>query len=202
MAKMPEFTGKPDGLRDKFNLMSKAIEPLTSITGDGLILVNAAASGITLRLDINALLARIPKYIDDSFDAVILESTHMNGEGTAHATDPSTQWSYLFAEVVKTGDLHAGWTQLSGGRTGTAYNRIEIPNTTITVGDGNADQRMGNGVILEHLDYDGDGIYEFTPMPAQDDVVYRMTPSVRMNGSVPSIEYWFSDNNGIDGGCD
>ena len=141
-----------------------------------------------------------PYVIEAVFDGWFTAATPTNGEGTNHATDPSTQWTYDMVEIRKVSAGYDGWTALDGGRSGTGYNFIEVPNTLITVGDGNADQRMGNGVILEHCDYDGDGVYEYAPQPATTGVPFRIL-TLRFYDAGSQAEYWFEHPNAIDGEC-
>lgn len=134
----------------------------------------------------------------DYFFVRITGSTYANGSGTADGSDPSTKWTYSFSEVYKTAAGYGGWSVLSGGRSGsdTAFNVIEDINT-----DTGTD-RMGNGVVLDNLDYDGDDTFEFAPQPVPDNVIVRMwTVEFRVAG-VSTVEFWFAYENGADGGCD
>ena len=54
-----------------------------------------------------------PPVVDDVFWARV----------TGNSSLGSGRWSYTFAEAEKTVAAYAGWTTLSGGRTGTAYTR-------------------------------------------------------------------------------
>jgi len=128
-----------------------------------------------------------------TFWAKITGNTPLNGSGTAHATDPTTKWSYTFAEVEKTSAGYDGWQVKTGGRTGVCYNAAEVINAT------GAAALLGNGVVLGNLDYDGDGTYEFAPQPCPTDSVVEIRQVVRTDDS---IEYWFTHENGIDGSCD
>jgi len=145
----------------------------------------------------------------DRFTARITASTKTNGTATAHATDPSTQWTYTFVEVEKTGTGYSAmtggtprtWTDRAGGRTGTAYNLIEDINTRITHALGKT-ERMGNGVVLENLDYDSDNTYEFAPRPVPDETPVEIEVVCFKVGDTEYEEYWFSYENGVDGECD
>lgn len=137
----------------------------------------------------------------ESFWAKITGSTPVNGSGTGHATDPSTQWTYSFIEVHKTARGYGGWSVLSGARSGSnnAYNSIEDINTDKD--DGDPPHLQGNGVVLEHLDYDGDDTYEFALQPVPDNVPVRMHVVRFMVGVTEHTEYWFTPTNGVDGEC-
>lgn len=144
----------------------------------------------------------VPSPDMESFWAKITGSSAANGSGTGHATDPATQWTYSFAEVHKTATGYGGWSVLSGGRSGSnnAYNLIEDINTDKD--DGDPPHLQGIGVVLEHLDYDGDDTYEFALQPCPNDVIVRMHVVRFMVGETEHTEYAFSYENGVDGECD
>lgn len=138
----------------------------------------------------------LPDVTETIFPARITSSTIANGTATGHATDPSTKWTYPFSEVEKTAAGYGGWSVLTGGRSGTAHNVIEDINTTTGA------DRMGNGVVLDNLDYDDDATFEFAPRPVPANVIVQMrVVEFRVSG-VPTVEYWFAYENGADGVCD
>lgn len=134
-----------------------------------------------------------------SFWAQISANTYINGSGTAHETDPSTQWTYSFDEVEKTSAGYGGWDVLEGGRMGSdeAYNSLEDMNPEVDPGG-----VMGNGVVLANLDYDGDDTFEFSLQPAPINAIVRMHAVGFLSGSTQYTEYWFAYENGTDGVCD
>ena len=126
--------------------------------------------------------------------------------------NPPTQWTYEFKEVGKTvtgyspmfGSPYPSrtWTE-TGGRTGIAHNRIEDINTRITHALGKTEQ-MGNGAVLENLDYDSDDTYEFMPEPVPAYIKAAIVEIEVVNFKIDDTEYeeyWFSYENGTDGGC-
>jgi len=110
---------------------------------------------------------------------------------TGHAGAGENRWSYDFEGVVKSIGGYGGWTadpSLPSG-TGSAYNTVEDMNS----GSGT----QGNGVDLANLDTPE---YTFQVQPCPAGVVVWMRP-VRF-GSPETVEYWFTYENGVDGGCD
>ena len=110
------------------------------------------------------------------------------------AADGDNKWKYPWAEQEKTVAGYGGWTDLSGGRSGTteadpARNTVEDMNTGVGA------DRQGNGVILEHLDT---AEYTFTIQPCPDGVVIWMR---EVPGPDGTTEYWFQYANGVDGTC-
>jgi hypothetical protein len=105
---------------------------------------------------------------------------------TAHAQDGSNfRWAYSYTEVVKDTPAWGGWVTKPGGRTGTAYNRVE---------DGNgASGLMGNGIDTANLV----GTFALQPAPINSIVEMTMV-TVAEDGTQ---EAWFSYENGIDGAC-
>jgi len=128
--------------------------------------------------------------------AVVLLGAPRSDEGfwarvTGHAGAGTNRWSYDFEGVKKTGAGHGGWTadaSLPSG-TGDAFNTVE------DIGSGSGTQ--GNGVDLANLDTPE---FTFTIQPCPAGVVVWMRP-VRF-GDPETVEYWFTYENGVDGGCD
>lgn len=114
------------------------------------------------------------------------ESDHFTATvGAATQDGANKRWTYPFTEVEKTGAGYGGWTALDGGRTGTAYNRIEDIN--------GASGLFGNGVDSANLT----GTFEIQPCP--EDVPVEITVVHRADDG--SDEFWFSYENGVDGAC-
>jgi hypothetical protein len=113
------------------------------------------------------------------------------GAATREAgSDPPWRWTYAFVEVEKTSEGYGGWTDMDGGRTGTAYNMVEDANP--------ADGVLGNGVDTANL------TGTFAPKPASAGVIVCMfiqtfTPTP---GEPAVTEHWFGVENGIDGQCE
>ena len=214
-----------DALREQVNRVMQAFsamdipEELSNVedaVGESEGVDSSALDEIQQRVGLVESLARrrdpmTPKMLSAasrSFYARITASTFANGTATAHATNPATQWTYTFVEVEKTVAGYSvmtasarSWTDLSGGRTGTARNTIEDINTLITDTLGGEASRMGNGVVLANLDYDTDGTYDFPPRPVPDEVIVQVHEVSAVVAGVSSTEYWFSYENGVDGSC-
>lgn len=107
------------------------------------------------------------------------------------ATSSGTnQWSYGFYEVrhpVGAGHI-APWTQISGGREGTAHNLIEHMNNGVGV--------EGNGVDVTAMAADFPG-FTYQPCPVGNIVIMHIYRNPVTTGS----GFWFSFENSCDGGC-
>ena len=110
----------------------------------------------------------------------IASSSQVSGYG-------GNRYTYQFAQVEKTGAGYGGWTDVQGGVSGTAYNLIEDQNFTFGT--------LGNGVSISNLTTDK---ARFTMRPAPTGTRVMLMPVVTTNGYT---EYWFSYENGVDGGC-
>lgn len=100
------------------------------------------------------------------------------------------RWTYSFTEVAKTAAGYGGWTDVSGGRTGTdtLYNLTEDQN--------GASGKLGNGVtVVSGSTPIADTT--ITPQPIPTGTRVRVWP-VGIGGAV---EYWCQVENGLDGGC-
>lgn len=107
---------------------------------------------------------------------------------TGNTRDGSNwRWTYSFTEVIKTTTGWSGWTDKSGGRTGSnnLYNLIETQNGT-TAGGG----VLGNGVDVDNLG-------GLTPQPIPTGT--RIEIWAERFGT--NVEYWCQYENGIDGTC-
>ena len=107
--------------------------------------------------------------------------------GYAEADSPAqNRWTYSWKEKVKTSTGYGGWTDRSGGRSGTnnAYNSIEDMNDGVLI--------EGNGVDIDWRWF-GE---EYLPCPVGD-IVWMRPVTV---GS--ATEYWFNFENEIVGGYD
>ena len=107
--------------------------------------------------------------------------------GAADGEGATNRWVYTFEEAEKAGAGYGGWGELSGGRTGDAYNSLENMNSAAGV--------QGNGVDVANLDTDD---FTFAIQRAPNGAVVWMR-AVPRNGST---EYWFQYANGVDGSCD
>jgi hypothetical protein len=105
---------------------------------------------------------------------------------TASTADGTNRWKYSWVEVYKSAAGYAGWSTLTGGRSGTtnARNSIEDMNSGTDV--------QGNGVDVANLL----GTFALQPCPAN--CIVRM----HQVGFGSTTEYWFSYANGVDGECD
>ena len=97
------------------------------------------------------------------------------------------RWTYSFVQVEKTAAGFGGWTDKSGGLTGTntLRNLIEDQNGT-TAGGG----VLGNGVDVDNLS-------GLTPQPIPTGTRIEIWP-VTVGGAT---EWWCQYENGIDGTC-
>ncbi len=160
----------------RLNAMQDAIPNL--VGGSGIRIARTPA-GVHLR---SVAVDPKPKI---KFDAMILNATP--------STSGPNRWDYQFGEVIKRQAGYGGWQLRVNGRTGDAYNRIEIPNSAIGV--------QGNGIDLANLPTG------FSLQPIATGIVVEMSV-VRWvdtdNGVVinAGVEYWFSEYNGVDGDCD
>jgi len=94
------------------------------------------------------------------------------------------RWTYNFTEVVKTAAGFGGWTDRSGGRTGTGTLRNLIEDQNLTSG------QLGNGVTVANLG-------TLTPQPIPTGT--RIEVWAEVVGS--ATEYWCQYENGVDGSC-
>lgn len=120
----------------------------------------------------------------------------LNGSGTGHATDPTTQWLYTFTEALLNGDGYNYWIEEEAGLTGDCRNLYEAPNYAITAASPAG--TLGIGITLASLDYNGDGTYEFYLTPPVVTVPMMLWPVRLTNGT---ITWWFAHPNQIGGGC-
>jgi len=127
-----------------------------------------------------------PRYVmlDSVFDA-----------RTTSSSGGSNQWTYQITERYKSSSGYGGWSDLSGGRSGTAYNHNEDQNAATGV--------QGNGVDQANLDTvnGSSGTHALKPIPDNTPVVVREV--ALWNGtSVTGVEYWIIQlPNGVDGVC-
>jgi hypothetical protein len=133
-----------------------------------------------------------------TFDSSIGQSVAMNGIAAPAPTgffaliDSATQdgtnyrWTYSIkeAEDVTTSGFPE-FTELDGGRTGNAYNIIELNNSSTGL--------FGNGVTTDDL---GGTDFEIQPVP--DDQPVFIIAERDQNGTTI---YYFQYENGLAGGC-
>jgi len=110
----------------------------------------------------------------------ITSSSQVSGTG-------GNQYTYQFRQVEKTASGYGGWTDVSNGVSGSAFNLIEDQN--------GASGTLGNGVSVSNLTTDK---ARFTLRPAPTGTRVMLMPVVTTSGNT---EYWFSYENGVDGGC-
>ena len=94
---------------------------------------------------------------------------------------------YQFQQVAKTSAGYGGWSNVSGGIGGDAFNLIEDQNSSSGT--------LGNGVKVEHLNTD---TAEFKLQPVPNGTRIQLFPVAVGNDE---IEWWFSYENGVTGEC-
>jgi len=94
---------------------------------------------------------------------------------------------YQFQQVVKTSAGYGGWSNVSGGIGGEAFNLIEDQNSSSGT--------LGNGVKVEHLNTD---TAEFKLQPVPNGTRIQLFPVTVGNDET---EWWFSYENGVTGEC-
>jgi len=94
---------------------------------------------------------------------------------------------YQFQQVAKTSAGYGGWSNVSGGIGGEAFNLIEDQNAAFGT--------LGNGVKVEHLNTD---TAEFKLQPVPNGTRVQLFPVAVGNDEV---EWWFSYENGVTGEC-
>lgn len=138
--------------------------------------------GVLFRTDIST-----PRH-KRTFKARILNSTP--------STEGPNRWDYQFAEVIKNGPGYDGWALRTNGRTGDAFNYIELPNSDSGV--------QGNGIDLETLPegFEVKPAYPSLPNGVVVDMEMVRWAMVDGNNVVDSgLEYWFYGYNPVDGEC-
>jgi hypothetical protein len=116
------------------------------------------------------------------------ENTYFNAVIGGSTSAGPNKWTYNFTEVQKISGGYSGFSAVTNGRTGTAYNMAEYINSATGL--------QGNGVVVENL-ATVPGEYTIQPCPPGTPVV--MQAITRTDGVT---EYWFSHTNGIDGVCE
>jgi hypothetical protein len=132
------------------------------------------------------------------FMARVSAAVALNGSGTGHATDPTTQWTYSIVEVEKTGAGVGGWTDVDEGRSGDAYNDYEAANTTTQT------DVLGIGCTLEDLGYPAGTDFLMWPLPvglSGFPIRCRVVRFVNATTGEAITEYRFCEPNGLGGGC-
>lgn len=147
---------------------------MRNIRGPG---VSHSPEGITIR----TVAAVQPSTPRRSKRRIIVRVSGNSRDGT------NWRWTYSFVQVEKTAAGFGGWTDKSGGLTGTntLRNLIEDQNGT-TAGGG----VLGNGVDVDNLS-------GLTPQPIPTGTRIEIWP-VAVAGTT---EYWCQYENGIDGTC-
>ena len=89
-----EFTGGTASARDKLNTMRTLVNAFDQIKGDGLIAVQRTPAGIVIRLVMDRVLERIPKFGTSSTGGVFpVKVTMDGGEGGSASADCSYTYS-------------------------------------------------------------------------------------------------------------
>ena len=94
---LEQFSGGNRSARDKLNAMAGEVNKFKAITGDGLIQVQKTTSGITLKLNMEQLLPRLPKLGAGGVDIKIFEvQSAGTGDGIYNCyeqTLDATEWA-------------------------------------------------------------------------------------------------------------
>jgi hypothetical protein len=167
---LPRWEQRDNFRRDPHQALVDRCNETHSITPAGDLEVRRTPYGTTV-LD-----RRERQRVGDTFPARL---------GAATQDGSNKRWTYDFAEVEKTSVGYDGWAEKTGGRSGTAYNRIEEMN--------GATGLYGNGVDSDNL------VTGFDIKEAPGGVLVEMA-EVTVAGEEP--EYWFSYENGVDGTCE
>jgi hypothetical protein len=89
-----EFTGGTASARDKLNAMRALVNAFDQIKGDGLIAVQRTPAGIIIRLAMDRVLERIPKFGTSSTGGIFpVKVTMDGGEGGSASADCSYTYS-------------------------------------------------------------------------------------------------------------
>ena len=152
----------PPTMKSAIRELQRAVNQIHNATGDNFVNAKASGTGYALSLNVNALLARIPKgkLIGGTFVAKI----------TSSSKDGSNfRWEYSWTEQEKTALGYDGWSDKTGGLSGVkdtttaAYNTIEDMN--------GATGTFGNGATSTNLDT---ADYTFAVQPAPADALVVM----------------------------
>ncbi len=129
-------------------------------------------------------------------EGMLLDNDGIWAEITASAVADSpaqNRWTYSWKEKCKATAGYDGWSDVSGGMTGTnnAYNIIEDMNTA---SDASSPTVQGNGVDIDGTDFPAG----FAVKAAPDGVTVKL----HMVSVGSTVEYWFAYENAIDGTCE
>lgn len=144
----------------------------------------------------------VPAVFEGTDSSGVPRYVMLSGIFPARVSSPSgsdNQWTYTITEIYKSSTGYDGWSDLSGGRTGTAYNFAEDQNAATGV--------QGNGVDQDNLDAVNDsgggtdGTHALQPIPAGTRVLCIELP-IWSGSAVTAKEYWIIQvPNGVDGAC-
>jgi hypothetical protein len=98
------------------------------------------------------------------------------------------RWIYSWAEAEKTAVGYRGWTAVSGGKTGFAFNRREDINGTAGL--------FGSGVNSGNL---AGTDFDIQPIPVGTPIMLDVVTFTAAGVSI--TEYWFSEVTETDGDC-
>ena len=133
------FSGGNPSARGKLNFMQDELGVLTKLRGDEIfITINYMGGGICVGLNINQVLARIPKYVPKCWLYVkITGATPISGQ--------PNRWQYNWTE--QTPGAAGLWVDkpsgCSSGSSGYGYNSMEANNSSAGI--------QGNGIDLASL---------------------------------------------------
>lgn len=182
---LEHFNDGPDSAREKLNRIVEDVAALKKLRGDEVFIAvrgGTGNGGYTVALDIDAVLARVPKLPRGGGGAKFYA---LIGASPSVVSGGANRWQYAWAEAECLGDH---WGELADGRSGTtssdpAYNRFEAINSATGV--------QGNGVNVADL------LGTFAIQPIPDGVVVEMD-QINVDGT---LYYWFAAMNGVTGGC-
>lgn len=168
------FHDGSSSVREKLNRMVDALNVLTALRGDEEFLeVNWTASGVTVALDLAAVLARVPRKPPEAYWAVITGNVAL-GEG---------KWRYTVSSRRKATAGASGWDSDGLFDDATAYNAAEELNSST---------RLRGSVDLTQTDALGTVTLTILPIPSGQPVLVR--PSVLDDRT---FEYVFSMPNDV-----
>lgn len=100
------------------------------------------------------------------------------------------RWSYSFVEIYKSATGYNGWSDKTGGRTGSFRNLTEDQN--------GATGTWGNGIVSTDLPASP---ATMTIKPIPNGTRIRVWTEFIVAGSTVTVEYWTQYENGVTGSC-
>lgn len=119
-------------------------------------------------------------YIVGAHSPIFVQITSSSQDGS------NKRWKYSFKQKTKTSTGYGGWTDTSGGLTGSSnlFNLIEDQNSS--------SGQYGNGVTSSNLT----GSLDIKPIP--NNTILVLVGTATISGTT---EYYVQYENGVDGGC-